>query len=114
MSTINKLGTTGKEVAGALTVENGIFYDRNLLKRLKETLVWAKWAQKRNAPKRSGDTISYRRFESLEPTDTPLEEGVTPEGRSLVVNEIKSVVEQYGEYIEIPGIVLKKATSNNP
>ena len=101
MPNINKLGTTGKEVAGALTVENAVFYDKNLLKRLVENLVWAKWAQKRTAPKRSGDTISYRRFESLEPTDTPLEEGVTPEGRSLVVNEIKSVVEQYGEYIEI-------------
>ena len=101
MSTINKLGTTGKEVPGALTQENAIFYDKNLLKRLVENLVWAKWAQKRNAPKRSGDTISYRRFESLDPVDTPLEEGVTPEGRQLVVNEIKSVVEQYGEFIEI-------------
>lgn len=97
----NKLGTTGKVVDGALTVENGVFYDRNLLKRLKETLVWAKYAQKRNAPKRSGDTVSFRRFESLEPTETPLEEGVTPDGRKLVVNEVKSVVEQYGEYIEI-------------
>ena len=56
----NKLGTTGKVVDGALTVENGVFYDRNLLKRLKETLVWAKYAQKRNAPKRSGDTVSFR------------------------------------------------------
>lgn len=98
---MNKLGTTGKEVTGALTVENAVFYDKNLLKRLVENLVWAKWAQKRNAPKRSGDTISYRRFESLDPVDTPLEEGVTPEGRKLVVNEIKSVVEQYGEFIEI-------------
>ena len=97
----NKLGTTGKVVDGALTVENAKFYDKNLLKRLLDTLVWAKYAQKRNAPKNSGDTVSFRRFESLEPTETPLEEGVTPDGRKLVVNEVKSVVEQYGDYIEI-------------
>ena len=30
MPNINKLGTTGKEVAGALTVENAVFYDKNL------------------------------------------------------------------------------------
>lgn len=97
----NKLGTTGKVVDGALTQENAVFYDRNLLKRLLDTLVWAKYAQKRNAPKRSGDTVSFRRFESLEPTETPLEEGVTPDGRKLVVTEVKSTVEQYGDYIEI-------------
>lgn len=101
MPNINRLGTTGKEVEGALTVENAKFYDKNLLKRLLDTLVWAKYAQKRNAPKNSGDTVSFRRFESLEPTETPLEEGVTPDGRKLVVNEVKSVVEQYGDYIEI-------------
>lgn len=98
---INKLGTTGKVVDGALTEENAKFYDKNLLKRLLDTLVWAKFAQKRNAPKNSGDTVSFRRFESLEPTETPLEEGVTPDGRKLVVNEVKAVVEQYGDYIEI-------------
>ena len=53
----NKLGTTGKVVDGALTVENAKFYDKNLLKRLLDTLVWAKFAQKRNAPKNSGDTV---------------------------------------------------------
>ena len=84
-----------------LQAEKGLFYDRNLLERLVATLVWARWAQKKGAPKKSGDTISFRRFESLQPTGTPLVEGVTPDGKKLTVTEIKAVVEQYGDYVEI-------------
>ena len=84
-----------------MPVEKGIFYDRALLERLVATLVWARWAQKKSAPKRSGDTISFRRFESLKPTGTPLVEGVTPDGKKLTVTEVKAIVEQYGDYIEI-------------
>lgn len=101
MAELNKLGTTGKVVDGAIAEENAKFYDKNLLKRLVETLVWGRFAQKRNAPKNAGDTVSYRRFESLEPNENPLEEGVTPDGRKLSVTEIKSVVEQYGDFIAI-------------
>ena len=45
--------------------------------------------------------IVFRRFESLQPTGTPLVEGVTPDGKKLTVTEIKAIVEQYGDYIEI-------------
>lgn len=97
----NKLGTTGQTVTGTVAHENAVFYDRNLLKRLVATLVWARWGQKRNAPKKSGDTVSFRRFESLTPTTTPLTEGVTPDGKTLSVSEVRALVEQYGDYIEI-------------
>lgn len=98
---VNIIGTTGQTVEGAITVENAVFYNKNLLKRLIAQLKWAKYLQKKSAPKKSGDTISYRRYESLSPTETPLVEGVTPDGKKLTVTEVKSVVKQYGDYITI-------------
>ena len=98
---VNVIGTTGQTVDGAIVVENAVFYNKNLLKRLKAQLKWAKYLQKKSAPKKSGDTISYRRFESLKPTEDPLAEGVTPDGKKLVVTEVKSIVKQYGDYVTI-------------
>ena len=97
----NVIGTTGKTVSGAITAENAVFYNKNLLKRLVGELVWARFGQKKSAPKNNGDTVSFRRFESLTPTTTPLTEGVTPTGKTLNVTDIRAVVEQYGDYIEI-------------
>lgn len=88
-----------------MPAENAIFYNRNLMKRLLATLVWARWAQKKNAPKKSGSTVSFRRFESLKPSGIPLQEGVTPDGHKMSVTEIKAIVEQYGDYIELTDVV---------
>lgn len=84
-----------------LTNEQKTFYDRTLLSRLLPTLVFAKYGQKKNAPKREGDTLNFRRFNSLSPATTPLTEGVTPTGNSLSVSAITATVAQYGDFIQI-------------
>lgn len=81
--------------------EQKTFYDRALLKRLLPQLVWSKWGQKKSAPKREGDTINFRRFNSLPVALTPLTEGVTPDGNSLDVSAITAVVKQYGDYVTL-------------
>ena len=57
-----------------MPAENATFYDKNLLKRLLATLVWARWAQKKNAPKKKGATVSFRKFESLKPNASACEQ----------------------------------------
>ncbi len=84
-----------------MKVENKEFYDRTLLSRLLPKLTFTKYAQKKKLPKNSGDTISFRRFNSLEPNKTPLEEGVTPDGKDLSITEIKVTIKQYGDYVTI-------------
>jgi len=85
----------------ALTAEQKTFYDRVLLERLLPELVHGKWGQKKSAPKNEGDTINFRRFNSLAAATTPLTEGVTPTGNSLSITTITATVQQYGDYIEI-------------
>ncbi len=84
-----------------MSAENKTFYDKTLLKRLLPALVWNKYGQKKSIPLNSGDTINFRRFESLTPATTPLEEGVTPSGSDLQVTPVSATIQQYGDYIEI-------------
>ncbi len=88
-----------------LSPENKEFYEKALIKRLTPELVYYKFAQKKPMPKRSGQTISLRKFNALKPATTPLVEGETPAGSKLTMTEIKATVKQYGDFITISDVV---------
>lgn len=81
-----------------LSAENKIFYDKVLLKRLLPNLVLYKYAQKRPLPKNEGDTINFRRFNSLEPNTTPLTEGLPGDGKNISISVVQATLQQYGDY----------------
>ena len=93
MENLNTLAT--------LSAEAKTFYDKTLLQRLIPTLVFAKYGQKKSLKSRSGKTIEFRKFTSLDAAKTPLTEGVTPTGKNLAVTAITATVEQYGDFVEI-------------
>lgn len=82
-----------------LTQENKAFYERTLLTRLLPNLVFAKYGQKKSYNKHEGDTINFRKFNSLPVVTTKLEEGVTPDGQNMEVTAKTCKVDQYGAYI---------------
>ncbi len=84
-----------------LTAENGVFYDRTLLERLVPNLVWLKHGQKRTVPKNNGGQVSFRRFNSLDVSTTPLAEGVTPQGKALDITNVTVPLEEYGDFVKI-------------
>ena len=75
-----------------LTVEAQTFYDRTLLERLTPNLVFAKYGQEKTLPKREGDKVNFRRFNSYEPATTALTEGVTPQGKTVSITEVIAIV----------------------
>lgn len=89
------------QTINALTGQNKTFYERTLLERLLPDLVYQKYGQKKPMPQKEGDTINFRRFNSLAPNVTALTEGVTPPGNSLAMTTITATVAQYGDFIEI-------------
>lgn len=89
---VNTLATVSEEAK--------TFYDKTLLARLVPTLVFAKYGQKKSLKSRSGKTIEFRKFTSLDPA-AKLTEGVTPSGKNLAVTALTATVEQYGDYVEI-------------
>ena len=79
--------------------ENKTFYNRTLISRLTPQLVFAKFGQKRPIPKHEGDTVNFRKFNSLEAATTPLTEGVTPSGSTINVTKVEATARQYGDFV---------------
>ena len=88
-----------------LSQEAKTFYDRTLLARLTPALLFAKYGQKKSLKSRSGKTIEFRKFMSLDAATTPLTEGVTPAGKNLNISAITKSVEQYGDFVEISDVL---------
>jgi N4-gp56 family major capsid protein len=82
-----------------LAPEQQTFYDRTLLDRLLPNLCYANYGQKKPIPKNDGDTISFRRFNTLAAAVTPLTEGTVPAGNTLSITAVPATVAQYGDFI---------------
>lgn len=81
------------------------FYDRNLLERLLPILVYMNWGQVRPMPSREGQTVNFRRFNSLAAATTPLTEGVTPGSDTPTISQVTASPVQYGNWIETSDIL---------
>lgn len=89
------------QTIAVVTQENKTFYDRTLLDRLLPKLTFLQYGQKKPLGKNEGDTINFRRFNSLAVATTPLTEGTVPGGNSLSVTAVTATVSQYGDFVTI-------------
>jgi N4-gp56 family major capsid protein len=91
---------------GALATKPQAFYDKLLLKLLVQSdFIHSKLAQQRPMPKRSGDTINFRKITKLTPSLTPLTEGVTPDGQNASVTAISATTAPYGEWMHFTDLI---------
>jgi hypothetical protein len=70
------------------------YYDKQLLKRVVEVIVYNQFAQKRPLPRYEGKTITFSRYSNLGLATTALTEGVNPSGSNLsakFVGRVKSL-----------------------
>lgn len=89
-----------------LTIENKTFYEKTLLKRLKDSYVLFDYGKKAVLPKHHGDTISWRKFKKFEIPTASLTEGVTPTPvNKLTPIEFKARLTQEGDYIELTDLL---------
>jgi N4-gp56 family major capsid protein len=75
------------------------YYDRVLLMTAYPNLIHGTFAQKRILPKKMGDTIVFRRYNTLSTVPVPLQDGITPPGATMSYNDIKASVDYYGNYV---------------
>lgn len=92
---------TTTQTYGNLTAEQKTFYDRTLLSRLLPNLTFLKYGQKRPMPKNEGDTINFRRFNSLDVPAASLTDGVTPDGDNLSITAVTATVAQEGNWVRL-------------
>ncbi len=93
--------TTTTQVDSALSA----MYDRLLLMRAKPYLIHTLFAQRRNIPAKSSNTIKFRRYTNLSVATTPLSEGQSPAGSQLAKTDLTATASQYGDFIEITDVV---------
>jgi len=91
-----------------MPVENKVIYDRNLLERLLPFFIFLEHGMKhdpKSQPKNEGDTVNWRRFNSLPVPAESLTEGVTPAGRNLSISQIIATVKQEGDYVVLTDLL---------
>jgi N4-gp56 family major capsid protein len=77
------------------------YYDRLLLMTAYPKLIHQKFAQKRVLPKKSGDTIVFRRYSKLDTVPVALNDGITPPGAQLSATDIQARIDWYGNFVTI-------------
>lgn len=88
-----------------LTAENAEFYQRTMLERLIDQVVFMKYGKKQNIPKNSGATTSWRRLELPTLSTTAIVEGTTPDGLDLTINKISATVQQFGAWTRVSDFI---------
>lgn len=98
MATETLMKTTTTSIASMFPVE---YYDRKLLKVLKDLLVYANFGQKRSIPENGGLVIQMRKYTKFDANTTALTEGVLPDSLTMTQTDINATVAEYGDYIAI-------------
>lgn len=93
--------TTTNEVDPAVST----FYDRVLLERALPFLIHDQFAEERNIPSKSGNTIKFRRYSALTTATTPLTEGQTPNGQKLAKTDLTAQIAFYGDFVTITDVI---------
>jgi N4-gp56 family major capsid protein len=88
-----------------MSAEVRTWYDRNLLARLLPRLVYMSFGQVRPMPSREGQTVNFRRFDSLPVATTALVEGITPGNETPTISQITASPAQYGSWVEVTDIL---------
>lgn len=104
---------TNLTTSEGLSAEMRTYYSDLLIDNAQPNLVHDQFGQKVPIPKGSGKTVQFRRYKPFPKATTPLQEGVTPSGRSLDVVPLESTVAQYGDYVQLSDMLLLTAVDNN-
>ena len=88
-----------------LSPENKTFYDTALLENAREKHYFAQFAQKQPLPRNHGQTVEWRKFDTLGRAMQPLTEGVTPDGKKMSVKVLTQTIHQYGDYVALTDVI---------
>lgn len=104
---------TNVTTSEGLSAEMRTYYSDLMIDNAQPNLVHDQFGQKVPIPKGNGKTVQFRRYKPFPKATTPLQEGVTPSGRSLEVVPLESTVSQYGDYVQLSDMLLLTAVDNN-
>ena len=84
-----------------LSPQNKTFYDTALLENARTKHYFSQFGMKQTLPANHGQSIEFRRFNTLPKSTKPLQEGVTPTGRKMGQTVLTKAIHQYGDYVQM-------------
>lgn len=95
-----------------LSPENKVYYNTVLLVNAREKHYFAQFAKKEPLPRNHGQTVEWRKFDTLGRAMEPLTEGVTPDGKKMSMKVITQTIHQYGDYVPLTDVIQLRAIDN--
>lgn len=86
---------------GAITPRTNVFAHKKMLESADPVVVLDLLADVKPMPQKKTQTISFRRPVTLDPVDTPLVEGITPDVTPFRYEGVEGTLEEYGQVLGI-------------
>jgi N4-gp56 family major capsid protein len=87
--------TSTSEISAGVNV----FFSKVMLARARPATIFSDFAQIKDLPSRSSETLKFRRQSTLDVATVELTEGVTPAGQKMSVTDLQLTLRQYGDYL---------------
>lgn len=94
---------------GGLTVENRLWYEKQLLARAIPLFVHMKYPIKRSIPRHGGLALQFRRMERITTSTNVLVEGTPPSATQATFVEVWLTINQYGQYARLSDVAIKQS-----
>ena len=88
-----------------ITPRTQAYVDKRLLTRAVTNNILGQFGQVRPIPEKNTQTITFRRYNKLDPALAPLTEGVTPTGKTLTKTDVSVQLKQYGDWVSITDVI---------
>lgn len=94
---------------GVQVSPNNLYYDRQFLDRLMLTMVFDQLCEKKKMPARSGNTVTWTRYDQLAANTSSLTPGTIPAAINLSAQQIVATPLQYGDFVTLSDAIELKA-----
>lgn len=106
------MATTNLTTSGGLSAKMAVYYDRRMLDRLRENLVFHNLGTAKQLPANSGKIVQWFRRTDMAANTTPLSEGVVPTAIGLSATSISAQLAQYGDFTQTSDLIQLTSIDN--
>ena len=93
-------------VYGDITPRTAAYAVDKMLERAQPQLCMARFAVLTSVPKGKTKVVKWARYGRLAPSTTPLAEGVTPAGSSILRTDVTGTLDQYGQWVGLTDVIM--------
>ena len=99
------MATTNLTTTGALSAKMAVYYERRMLDRLRENIVFHQFGEKKQLPANSGKIVQWFRRTDLAANTSALTEGTIPTAIGLSATSISAQLAQYGDFTQTSDLI---------